>query len=1436
MFETSGSNATSLKNGAAFQLSDGNGKVLAMVRSGKSYALKMVAANSKTILAETLWKVEYTKESDKKYYFTFVSAPYGIPLSFSTENASKDKWGAATEFPGKVSVWEWQEGVEGDGIDAAALKYRFANPDSVMSLAVKDGAVGAIKYAQSKESAATTLELRPVVAASTVLTADDLNSMFLSEKGDGYLHLGFTKDVLNGEANKWLDKYTAVAAVGKLQSNVADAINAAVEAAENIATPAGLAAWIRNKAETEAKTTAAEAVYEAMAKAAESANSIEKAKAAVSKLNDAYKEAADVAEAKVDYATEIASALEKDDAKMALYSAYKGAVEAESYGSGSNAEASEAVREYFLGLTSEADYDLPALQNADGFKNAVDHFTAVDFDAQDAKAVSDAIKALLNDEADDESECLALVEGLATNEGITALEPAEGEGGNTTEEFAVIRDAVIADYTEKVKAYWALPGASDVSATLTAIKGVYTDAATASVQNITDATNIVAAVEALKGINTKAEYKEIVDAVDLDDLDEEDNAAEIKEIREAFYALVPGDRLEGDVDAAATAKIVADYRAAETPIEADKTTADEANTAIADYGTNPSYVNLVTPAIRATIADSYQADQKTAVNELLDAIDGDTNYKTILDHLETASEELLEGITFSMDQYISLNVPGSNPSTYLYVDTAFLTKDAGKKHLAFAVGKYNDALTTTAGKAVAANVQKDFNARFDFKFTYYPTQDSLVITTPMGVAHPSQEKDYVDMTNAEIQASWDKHEAEDIVKLAILAENHREVTMGEDEDVEGITNPNPATTINTRIFLGYPLKDKASLADGVYTIKYISNQPWNKEGNGRNIVRNWLGTDQAMAKVDNQDLLHIPAAQWVVSQEKGADLHTILNREDAQSLVRYADFGQVQQQYLYKTDTENLFTTVDGDSLQFTNVTASVNGNEYLGYFKAADFNEETGDQLEVYALNYLNDIKDLYVSAKADSLLNVTKVENSDDRLYFRLIPASEEVAYGVESAIATQLKRQSYYIQLESDNKNIKEEDKLYIHLEADGTYKLQTREEGRYAYLLKEFKEADACYYALINSDEKATMYYGKISVKDYPSDLVVETLEWEAEPSAWGYNADGRTSTFGLVAKDAPKYRRLGVTVEDGLNKEGTNYAKFYQTRNTNRYLYENTINKVAGYEADPLGLNFLGDFNKKELEGKASIFVDTAYVRNNTNRPQYMLAMRPDFTPYEEDCPYDPSHGKHQRQQVRASYLVTLTDSVINAVNKTEQAKFMYENRTYTRLAFVDAIHRGDSLIITDSKFNGTKLAGNDTIDLSKNAFVEGAWQFRLTKNDDETAEFYIEGAEPNSFIRLINGVAVLTYNISDAERFNIEITDEEATANESVNASAFSVATIDGAVVVKGAEGKNVVITNVLGQTIASTVIASSEATISVPAGVVVVAVEGEAAVKAIVK
>ena len=50
------------------------------------------------------------------------------------------------------------------------------------------------------------------------------------------------------------------------------------------------------------------------------------------------------------------------------------------------------------------------------------------------------------------------------------------------------------------------------------------------------------------------------------------------------------------------------------------------------------------------------------------------------------------------------------------------------------------------------------------------------------------------------------------------------------------------------------------------------------------------------------------------------------------------------------------------------------------------------------------------------------------------------------------------------------------------------------------------------------------------------------------------------------------------------------------------------------------------------------------------------------------------------------------------------------------------------------------------------------------------------------------------------------------------------------------AAGKKVVVSNILGQTVANTVITSDNAVIAAPQGVVVVAVEGEEAVKAIVK
>lgn len=89
-------------------------------------------------------------------------------------------------------------------------------------------------------------------------------------------------------------------------------------------------------------------------------------------------------------------------------------------------------------------------------------------------------------------------------------------------------------------------------------------------------------------------------------------------------------------------------------------------------------------------------------------------------------------------------------------------------------------------------------------------------------------------------------------------------------------------------------------------------------------------------------------------------------------------------------------------------------------------------------------------------------------------------------------------------------------------------------------------------------------------------------------------------------------------------------------------------------------------------------------------------------------------------------------------------------------------------------------------------------------------------------------------NVGEIE---IEVGKEgTVTANDEINASAVKVVAGEGQITIVGAAGKRVAINNLLGQTIANTVITSDDAVIKAPAGIVVVAVEGETTVKAIVK
>ena len=96
------------------------------------------------------------------------------------------------------------------------------------------------------------------------------------------------------------------------------------------------------------------------------------------------------------------------------------------------------------------------------------------------------------------------------------------------------------------------------------------------------------------------------------------------------------------------------------------------------------------------------------------------------------------------------------------------------------------------------------------------------------------------------------------------------------------------------------------------------------------------------------------------------------------------------------------------------------------------------------------------------------------------------------------------------------------------------------------------------------------------------------------------------------------------------------------------------------------------------------------------------------------------------------------------------------------------------------------------------------------------------------YLYSINDKLCWTSERSQALKFYIDNV-EAPTANEEINAEGnVVVAGVNGAVVVKGAEGKNVIVSTILGKVVANEVVSSDNATIAAPAGIVVVSVDGE--------
>ena len=448
----------------------------------------------------------------------------------------------------------------------------------------------------------------------------------------------------------------------------------------------------------------------------------------------------------------------------------------------------------------------------------------------------------------------------------------------------------------------------------------------------------------------------------------------------------------------------------------------------------------------------------------------------------------------------------------------------------------------------------------------------------------------------------------------------------------------------------------------------------------------------------------------------------------------------------------------------------------------------------------------DLYLHMKSDSSIMVAV-----DEVLYNLEAAVAPAQYGAKVAGIDTLEYQPYYIKT------------------AKGEYLVQNEAENGYI-LTKDASKYMSNPITYTKSDGTTDTYKAvKTAFYFIATDNADTYVLVEAEPE----NKDGNTAAKSLIYEFNDQ--KATVNTQSGILESSDNDVR-------NDLFYVAAEPTPASLFTAPKHVQLKAINGDIVAVGKDNF---GAVAREGDLKAAYEKV---DFTFWLDTARYTDNEGK---DLVTPSYYVTKGIAAVEGTEDTEAvaAKRLYmyvaadsakdatidkEQYTYdgkTRIQFRDVVRYGaDSLIVAGDTLT---LDGKATATIAKPK--KGVNYFRFNFLVDKDNEGYYNILNENKYVQNVNGVLVATSNKTDALKVAVE--DAEApTANEGVEVSEVTVIAGEGQVTVANAAGKKVVISNILGQTVANTVITSDNATIAAPQGVVVVAVEGEEAVKAIVK
>ena len=588
----------------------------------------------------------------------------------------------------------------------------------------------------------------------------------------------------------------------------------------------------------------------------------------------------------------------------------------------------------------------------------------------------------------------------------------------------------------------------------------------------------------------------------------------------------------------------------------------------------------------------------------------------------------------------------------------------------------------------------------------------------------------------------------------------------------------------------------------IYNIYFTGTKPADgEEGEslyGKYLVSTYAKTEEARATASfsNEALapakvdLKAPVAQWVIVSMQGSGAVTFKNLETNKTF----------NANLYKTDKAGIYQAVKtsvGDIPAENIKLVAVSANE--GFLTLSDAQLKQKAQL-VFNGESSVAVEKVYMSC------------NADDSKFEPVSDAAKSYAWSLEKAEA--VKNNVEYIYLKDDEVAKKKADMLTIQayylvddkkgLNHEGSdYKLVDHNDKKADNLSRlVFKKNVDGTYSVICLDEALDA--------DEAADNYIEVVKADAKM----LKVDVNTPSFAEVPVGSEKADYAKVVVDFfqmGASLDAVPRHATLDSEEGSISLKENKngiLEGIIGAE----GLTFWLDTADSKAE-LPSFYISKGIAEGDSVAPvRNFLYFAQDSLRYWNEAQakftYDENYGLEGTYGAEA--------------NQNTDVKAIFRPATLAGVDTINTTVNGKNVVVAAEAKEDVCLGGINN------------FKFYITKLDAGYSVRPVD--QPTKYLYALNGKLGFTSDTSKA--LPVTVGEGNPTSNESIDNSASSSVVVignAGSVTIQGAQGETAYVRNLLGMPLAETVVTSDNATIAVPAGIVLVTV-GDETVKVVVK